>query len=67
MNKFLKYFAVLALLSLTANAHAQDKNFYIFLCLGQSNMDGFPGLRPEDKGPVDERFQVLVADFPDAG
>lgn len=43
----------------------QDKNFYVFLSLGQSNMEGFPGIEEQDKGPVDPRFQVLAAvDFP---
>jgi hypothetical protein len=42
-----------------------NKNFYVFLALGQSNMEGFPGLEERDKAPVDERFQVLAAvDFP---
>ncbi len=68
MNKFVKVLVVVGLLSLSANAYSQDKNFYVFLCFGQSNMDGFPGLRPEDKGPVDERFQVLaVVDNPELG
>ena len=43
-----------------------DKNFYVFLSFGQSNMEGFPGIEEQDKGPVDARFQVLAAvDFPD--
>src|SRR5690348_11713785 len=47
---------------------AQDTNFFVFLCFGQSNMEGFPGIEPADKTPVDERFQVLAAvDFPDLG
>src|SRR5579871_2045613 len=55
-----------ALLLLTVNADAQDKNFYIFLAFGQSNMEGFPGIEEQDKGPVDARFQVMAAvDFPD--
>lgn len=42
-----------------------DKNFYVFLCLGQSNMEGFPGIEEQDKGPVDARFEALAAvDFP---
>jgi alpha-L-fucosidase 2 len=57
---------VLGLLWLASVAQAQDKNFYVFLCFGQSNMDGFPGLLEEDKTGVDERFQVLAAvDFPE--
>ena len=47
---------------------APDKNFYVFLCFGQSNMEGFPGIEEQDKGPVDERFRVLAAvDFPAQG
>ncbi len=54
-----------ALLLQAAPAPGQDPNFHIFLCFGQSNMDGFPGLQDEDKGPVDDRFRLLPAvDFP---
>lgn len=50
---------------LATAARAEDKNFYVFLCLGQSNMEGFPGIQEQDKTGVDERFQVLAAvDFP---
>src|ERR1035437_2536951 len=53
---------------LSVNACAQSTNFFIFLCFGQSNMEGFPGIEEQDKGPVDERFQVLAAvDFPKQG
>ena len=46
--------------------HAQDENFYIFLCFGQSNMEGYPGIPDEDKSGVDPRFQMLAAvDFPE--
>ena len=66
MKMKLGLFLLAALLSFTANAFAdQDPNFYIFLCFGQSNMEGFPGVEQQDKGPVDDRFQVLAAvDFP---
>jgi alpha-L-fucosidase 2 len=31
-------------------------------------MEGYPGIQPQDKGPVDDRFQVLAAvDFPGMG
>jgi hypothetical protein len=54
------------LLLLTAIAQAQDKKFYVFLCFGQSNMEGFPGIPDEDRKGVDPRFQVLAAvDFPE--
>ena len=47
------------------NVFSQDTNFWIFVCFGQSNMEGFPGIKPEDKINVDSRFQMLAAvDFP---
>lgn len=59
---------LVALLFLNGNARAQDKNFYVFLSFGQSNMEGFPGIEEQDKGPVNKRFQVLAAvDFPEQG
>ena len=55
------------LLFTAANVFSQDTNFYIFLCFGQSNMEGFPGVEEQDK-TVDDRFQVLAAvDFPNMG
>jgi hypothetical protein len=48
-----------------AQAFAVDTNLWIFLCFGQSNMEGFPGIQEEDKTGVDARFQVFAAvDFP---
>ena len=56
------------LLFLNVNAFSQDTNRFVFLCFGQSNMEGFPGIEQQDQGPVDERFQVLAAvDFPKQG
>jgi Carbohydrate esterase, sialic acid-specific acetylesterase len=56
------------LLWLNVNAFSQDTNFWVFLCFGQSNMEGFPGIEPQDKTNVDSRFQVLAAvDFPTMG
>ena len=56
------------LLSFSLNAFSQDTNRFVFLCFGQSNMEGFPGIEQQDQGPVDERFQVLAAvDFPKQG
>jgi hypothetical protein len=51
----------------SASAQNPDPNFYIFLCFGQSNMEGFPGIEAQDR-TVDERFQVLAAvDFSKLG
>jgi alpha-L-fucosidase 2 len=53
------------LLVLSSNVFARDTNFWIFLCFGQSNMEGFPGIEEQDKTGVDERFRVFATlDFP---
>ncbi len=60
--------ALAGILSFGANATAQETNRFVFLCFGQSNMEGFPGIEDQDKGPVEERFEVLAAvDFPKQG
>jgi hypothetical protein len=45
----------------TAKNKKPDSKFFIYLCIGQSNMEA--GARPEeqDKGEVDKRFQMLAA------
>jgi Carbohydrate esterase, sialic acid-specific acetylesterase len=61
-------FLLAGLLLLNVDAFSQDTNFWIFLCFGQSNMEGFPGVEPQDKTNVDNRFQVLATvDFPESG
>jgi hypothetical protein len=56
------------LLSVSLNLLSQDASRFVFLCFDQSNMERFPGIDQEDKGPVDKRFQVLAAvDFPKQG
>ncbi|WP_420149260.1 sialate O-acetylesterase [Spirosoma sp.] len=49
------------LFCLVFSARAQDKNFYIFLCLGQSNMEGNAKIEPQDTVNVTSRFQVMEA------
>jgi hypothetical protein len=59
--------AVAILLTLNIKAFSQDQKFYIFLCFGQSNMEGNAKFEPQDT-TVDNRFQVLAAvDCPDLG
>ena len=61
MKKLLTLFFCLCALG----AHAQDPNFYIFLCFGQSNMEG--NARPEaaDLASPGSRFLLMPAvDFP---
>ena len=64
----MKQLLTLFLLLCTLNASAQDPNFYIFLCFGQSNMEG--NARPEAQDLVSPgpRFLLMPAvDFPDKG
>ncbi|MGD8779595.1 MAG: sialate O-acetylesterase [Ignavibacteria bacterium] len=51
-------FAGLFLLSM--NLYAQNSNFYIFLCFGQSNMEGQGTIETQDT-TVDSRFKVFQA------
>jgi hypothetical protein len=54
-------FILTGLFLLSANTFAQDKNFYIFLCFGQSNMEGNAKIEPQDTVNVNNRFQVMEA------
>ncbi len=42
------------------NIFSQDSNFYIYLCIGQSNMEGYPRTIEKQDSTVDARFQVLA-------
>src|SRR5690349_9402936 len=65
MKKLLHLSLLVALVLWRASALSQDTNFWIFLCFGQSNMEGFPGIEEQDKSGVDERFKMFAAvDFP---
>ena len=45
-----------------------DPNFYIFLCLGQSNMEGNAKIEAQDRQGIDTRFRMMAAvDFKDTG
>jgi len=45
-----------------------DPNFHVYLAFGQSNMEGYPGIEPQDKIGVGKRFQMLAAvDFASLG
>jgi hypothetical protein len=56
----LRLFVFVGLLILNMNAFSQDQNFYIYLCFGQSNMEGNAKFEAQD-ATVDSRFQVLEA------
>ncbi len=62
-----KLIVLTGLLLMTMNVFAQDPNFYIYLCFGQSNMEGQGKIEEQDK-TVDSRFRVMQAiDCPDSG
>ena len=53
-------FLIVGSLLLNSNIFAQDPNFYIYLCFGQSNMEGQGTIESQDQA-VDSRFQVMEA------
>jgi hypothetical protein len=62
MNQKLVLFALIVCLALAPKAFAEpDPNFHIYLCFGQSNMEGGGRIEEQDR-TVEKRFQVL-ADF----
>ena len=60
----MRTFVFTCLLLLGMTIFAQDANFHIYLCLGQSNMEGNAKVEEQDTVAVDSRFQVLAADNP---
>lgn len=53
-----KVLLCMGLFLISIKGFSQDPNFYIFLCFGQSNMEGNAKIEDQDK-TVDPRFQVL--------
>lgn len=52
---------LLGLMACLTKANAQvDPNFYIYICFGQSNMEGNAQWEAQDVGNVDPRFQMLA-------
>lgn len=49
-----------AIFLLLNHSFAQDRNFHIYICLGQSNMQGAGQIQEQDK-TVDSRFKVFQA------
>lgn len=52
---------ILTCLCVTTSVFAQDPNFYIFLCFGQSNMEGAARPEPQDMEGVSPRFLLMPA------
>ena len=66
--KKLYFLLIINLLAISFKGFSQDKNFYIFLSFGQSNMEGNAKFEPQDTVNVDSRFQVMEAvDCPNLG
>jgi len=59
MKTRITLFLLAVLFTSNTNVFSQDKSFYIFLCLGQSNMEGNARIEEKDKVMNDQRFQVL--------
>ena len=56
-----KLLSIIVLCCLSSMAHAEaDPNFYIYLCFGQSNMEGNAQWESIDNQYVDPRFQMLA-------
>ena len=58
----MRYLVVTAFLLITnMGLHAEvDPNFYVYLCFGQSNMEGNAAPESVDKTNIDKRFQMLA-------
>ncbi|WP_259086641.1 sialate O-acetylesterase [Mucilaginibacter dorajii] len=57
----LRFIVLTCLTLLSLKCFSQDKKFYIFICFGQSNMEGNAKVEARDTTAVDSRFQVLQA------
>ena len=55
-------------LSMALTAGAQDPNFHIFLCFGQSNMEGNARPEEQDKEGISPNYLMMAAvDYPEMG
>lgn len=67
MKKSLRLLVCIASLLISTTGFSQDPRFYIFLCFGQSNMEGNARIEAQDS-TVDSRFRVMEAvDCPNLG
>ncbi len=68
MNKKIILIVLLGNLFIVTKSFSQDSDFFVFLCFGQSNMEGNARIQPHDTIDIDERFQVLsTVDCPELG
>lgn len=59
MKTKILFFIFIGILFSNHNLFSQDKNFHIYLCLGQSNMEGSARIEAQDSVDIDPRFRVL--------
>jgi hypothetical protein len=59
-NNQLRIFILAAILLVNVQGFAQNPNFHIYLCFGQSNMEGQGTIEAQDKS-VNSRFKVMQA------
>lgn len=60
MHTSIKYLSTIVLIIVAFCSSAQDPKFHIYLCFGQSNMNGSADFEAQDTS-VSERFKVLQA------
>lgn len=61
LNQKKSCFIFLLLMLILSKSYAQDSNFHIYLCFGQSNMEGSAKFEAQDTRNVNDRFKVLQA------
>lgn len=62
VRKVKRILSIILVLSIySASSYSQDKKFYIYICLGQSNMEGNAKFEQQDTINVNRRFKVLQA------
>ena len=59
LNRVSVFLSAFVWITTSVFAENPDPHFYILLCFGQSNMEGFPGIEEQDR-TVDERVRVLA-------
>lgn len=53
------FIVIMGIILSGSKAFSQDPNFYIFLCFGQSNMEGNARIQAQDTVNVNPRFKVM--------
>ena len=56
-----KFFTAILAFTAVITASAQDPNFHIYLCFGQSNMEGNARYEDKDMEDVNPRFVSMAA------